>query len=550
MATRPGWRQLSALGLLLGALFFAASLTPSLIPRGFVLQGILGGIAFAAGYGIAQLLRSLWTYLELPLPHGRSHRILLTVAGLAAAAIVVGFLALAAGWQNSIRERMGMPPVTGARPLEVGAIALLTALALLLLGRVVAGTFGVVLRRFDRILPPRPARLLAVAATLLLFWLLIDGVLARSAIRMIDRSAQALDEVLQPELDPPAEGDRVGSPASLVGWDSLGRTGRDYVSSGPSRADIADFLGAETPEGKNALMPLRVYVGLNSADSAEERAALALEELIRVGGFERSVLVIGVPTGTGWMDPTAVDTLEYLHRGDVATVSMQYSYLLSWISLLVQPTYSKDAGRALFSAVYNHWHELPRESRPRLYLYGLSLGAYASQESLSPYQILGDPPQGALWVGPPFNSSDWREATNRRQPDSPAWRPLVGEGALVRFTNHGEGLDLDGAPWGPMRVVFLQYASDPITFFEPESLFRAPAWMIPPVGQDVSPKLHWIPVVTFLQLMLDMGISLNVPMGHGHLYSWSDHIEPWIAVTEPEGWTQPELDRLDAHLSP
>jgi NAD(P)-dependent dehydrogenase (short-subunit alcohol dehydrogenase family) len=40
-------------GLALGALCFCAALTPSLVPRGGLLQGALAGLGFAAGYGVA-----------------------------------------------------------------------------------------------------------------------------------------------------------------------------------------------------------------------------------------------------------------------------------------------------------------------------------------------------------------------------------------------------------------------------------------------------------------------------------------------------------------
>ena len=109
------------------------------------------------------------------------------------------------------------------------------------------------------------------------------------------------------------------------------------------------------------MRPIRVYAGLNSAEELEERADLVLEEMIRVGAFDRAVLIVAVPTGTGWMDPAAMDTLEYLHGGDTAIVAMQYSYLTSWISLLVEPGYGSAAGRELFRTVYGHWTALPRD---------------------------------------------------------------------------------------------------------------------------------------------------------------------------------------------
>lgn len=65
------WRQVDRLstgGWLLGLLFFALALTPSLIPRHFATQGILCGFAFAAGYGIGVFLEWLWDYLELKWP--------------------------------------------------------------------------------------------------------------------------------------------------------------------------------------------------------------------------------------------------------------------------------------------------------------------------------------------------------------------------------------------------------------------------------------------------------------------------------------------------
>ena len=119
---------------------------------------------------------------------------------------------------------------------------------------------------------------------------------------------------------------------------------------------------------------------------------------------------------------------------------------------------------------------------------------------------------------------------------------------MIRFTNQQNGLDIPGASWGPMRIVYLQYASDPITFFRTDSLWRKPAWMEPPVGPDVSKELRWYPVVTFLQLLLDMGFGLAVPMGHGHLYAPEHYIDAWAAVTAPEGWTPEGIARLKAHM--
>src|SRR5690606_36721000 len=140
----------------------------------------------------------------------------------------------------------------------------------------------------------------------------------------------------------------------------------------------------------------------------------ALEELKRVDAFSRSALVVITPTGTGWIDPAAIDAVEYLHNGDIASVALQYSYLNSPLALLVQPEYGRDAARALLTLIYDYWTALPEATRPKLYLHGLSLGAMHSQNSVELFEIIGDPFHGALWSGPPFESRMWRSCTEGR----------------------------------------------------------------------------------------------------------------------------------------
>jgi len=275
-----------------------------------------------------------------------------------------------------------------------------------------------------------------------------------------------------------------------------------------------------------------------------DRAALALQEMIRTGAFERSVLVVATPTGTGWLDPSAVDTLEYLHAGDVATVAMQYSYLASWMSLFFEPDYGANSARALFAVVYDFWSKLPKNARPRLYQFGLSLGALSSERAAQLYEVLEDPHNGAVWAGPPFASTIWRTVTNNRVAGSPPWLPRFGDGSIVRFTAQRNTLDAFENNWGPLRVVYLQYASDPIVFFEPSMLLRAPAWMAAPRGPDVSPALRWYPVVTALQIGIDVLLATEVPRGFGHNYAASNYMDAWLSVTEPRGWTADSLARL------
>lgn len=535
------WSSLSLPGLVIGVLFFAVSLTPSLIPRPYMLQGVLSGCSLAAGYGLGVFGRWLWHYLELPALAPRLGRVIrvLAVAGCAGVAIV--FLWQAARWQNSVRSLMGLDPGETAEPLKLALIALLVFIVLIALARLFRITFAFLSRKFEHVTPKPVARLLGIFLALALFWSVADGLLLKAGLRLADSSFRELDALIDSDLAPPANPLKTGSTGSLIPWQDLGFRGREFVTSGPTAEKIGAFLH------QPALEPIRVYVGLNAAETAKDRAALALAELKRTGAFERSTLIVVVPTGTGWVDPAAMDTVEYLHHGDVASVALQYSYLTSWLSLLVEPSYGAEAGEALFKTVYGYWTTLPKDKRPKLYLHGLSLGALNSERSADLFDVIGDPFQGALWSGPPFASAGWKSATAGREPGSPAWLPRFRDSSVIRFTAQKNALDIPGASWGPMRIVYLQYASDPVTFFDPHSFYREPDWMKQPRGPDVSPYLRWYPVVTMLQLALDM--ATTSPMGYGHVYAPEHYIDAWVAVTDPQGLAPGDVERLKAMVS-
>ena len=528
---------------MLGALFFAAALTPTLIPRSYLTQGALAGGCFAIGYLAGELWRRLWHYLELPEPSARARSVANALVAALCLLVVTISLWRTTAWQNAIRSVMKMAPVETAHPLKVCAVALITFVVLLVLGRLFAFVARFLAARTRRVIPRKVANVIGVLVAALLFWSLASNVLIRTAFNALDSSFRELDVLFEPERPQPTDAARTGSAASLVKWKELGRMGRRFIASGPTAAEISAITGRTAQE------PVRVYVGLAARDTAQARARLALDELKRQHGFERKILIVITPTGTGWIDPAAMDTVEYLHHGDVASVAMQYSYLNSPLSLLFQPEYGAEAARALFAEIYGYWTTLPKEKRPKLYLHGLSLGALNSEKSAELFETIGDPIAGALWSGAPFESRIWRSITDNRNPGSPAWLPEFRDGRFVRFMNQNGPTVPPDTPWGPMRVVYLQYASDAITFFAYRDAFRAPAWMNAPRGPDVSPELRWYPIVTMLQLALDMAVATNTPMGFGHVYAPEHYVDAWVAVTDVSDWSAEALAKLKSHLA-
>ncbi|WP_334538566.1 alpha/beta hydrolase [Bradyrhizobium sp. AZCC 2230] len=528
---------------MLGALFFAAALTPTLIPRSYLTQGALAGGCFAIGYFAGELWRRLWHYLELPEPSARARSVANALVAVGCLLVVIAALWRTTAWQNAIRSVMKMAPVETAHPLKVCAIALITFVLLLVLGRLFAFVSRFLAARIRRVIPRKVANVIGVLVATLLFWAIASNVLIRTAFNALDSSFRELDVLFEPERPQPTDAARTGSTVSLVKWKELGRMGRRFIASGPTAVEISAVTGRPAQE------PVRVYVGLAARDTAQARARLALDELKRQHGFERKILIVITPTGTGWIDPAAMDTVEYLHHGDVAGVAMQYSYLNSPLSLLFQPEYGAEAARALFAEIYGYWTTLPKDARPKLYLHGLSLGALNSEKSAELFETIGDPIAGALWSGAPFASRIWSSVTDNRNPGTPAWLPEFRDGRFVRFMNQNGPTVPPDTPWGPMRVVYLQYASDAITFFAYRDSFRAPAWMNAPRGPDVSPELRWYPIVTMLQLALDMAVATNTPMGFGHVYAPEHYVDAWVAVTNVSDWSAEALAKLKSYLA-
>ncbi|AYG62634.1 alpha/beta-hydrolase family protein [Rhizobium jaguaris] len=533
-----GFGPLSWLGLLLGAILFASALTPTLVPRDWLPQGVLAGLCFSVGYALGVLLTWLWTDLELP-QQSRARALIRYPAAAISLAVVVNSLWRSTAWQNSVRAAVGMPQADSINPVLVCGVAVLAFAMLLALGRLAKVLATILYRLMRRYIPPRIAMILAISVTAFLFWSMANGVLARTAFEVLDASYRQFDALLEPERPQPLENGKTGTLGSLVAWNELGRAGREFVVSGPHASDISAITG------RPALEPIRVYVGLQSERTPQDRARLALEELKRQGGFSRSILVVVTPTGTGWIDPAAMDTVEYLHDGDIASVAVQYSYLSSPLSLLAQSEYGAETARALFSQIYGYWTTLPKDKRPRLYLHGLSLGAMNSQQSARLFEMMDDPIQGALWSGPPFVSAIWQTVTEERNPGSFERLPQFRDGRMIRFMNQN-GFPQQETPgsWGPIRIVYLQYASDPIVFFNIKDFYKTPDWMREPLGQDVSPQLRWYPIVTGFQLILDMLVANKTPMGFGHVYAPQHYINAWVAVTDVRGWSQDQLAAL------
>ena len=436
------------------------------MPRAWFLQGVVSGITAATGYAAGALIPGR---LLAPRVRRLGWRIVLVLAPLAGTVFVL----LGTRWQKDLRRRLDMAPLDTSYTMRMVVISLVTFAVLLLIARslrlAVRGLAGLL----GRVTPEPVAYCAGFVVVALLAVGFVDTFLVSNLFAMADRRASVANDGTDSDVVPPSSSLRSGGPYSLAPWWTLGRQGRDFVGEGPTKAELSAFAG------RPALEPIRVYAGLQSAESVADRARLVVREMDRTGAFERSVVTVFIPTGTGWVDSAVTSSLEYMYAGDTALVSMQYSYLPSWISLLTDRSKVIDAASALITAVHDRWAAMPAGDRPKLLIFGESLGTLGIEKTFG--DVAGDGGRGRRR---PAGGSDLRQP-DPRSSSPPAGRPAARSG--TRCTPTSRWRSPPGRPTlrtrtgPPPKVVYLQNPTDPVVWWSPTLLCTRtrPGWTSP-----------------------------------------------------------------------
>jgi hypothetical protein len=324
-----------------------------------------------------------------------------------------------------------------------------------------------------------------------------------------------------------------GGPESLVPWSALGREGRRHALTFVRPEPLIDRppgipdLSIETVMGEPAkATPVQIYVSLDSAPTAGERVDLALAEMERTNAFDRSLIMLISPTGTGYVNYVAVAAAQYLTRGDVATVTMQYSKRPSPLSL-GKVKEAREQNRLLWLRILDRLHERTGP-RPRVVVFGESLGAHTSQDAFLHWGTVGPQALGidrALWIGTPYLSGWMHEVTG---PD----RLGVDHDAVAVVNDFAQLQELGDERRARLRYVLVSHDNDGVTKFGPDLLSTAPRWLGPdrPQPEQVSgasprgipPDMRWRPITTFFQSLIDMK-NAQVP---GAYRAWAHDYRP------------------------
>ena len=520
-ALRPWARRSHLLSTLLGLAGYLASMTPSLLPRTWLVQGAIAGLCGTFGYAVGRLLESLggaigrWAGVEVTM-RPQARRLLLWGWPLVLVVILLVTPFAMLRRHQRTAEIVGTEAPTALELLLATGVALLVFALLMGVWEGLSALVSLTSRQLRRALPRWAAQAIAAILVIALVGLTVDRLVvdmfvARAVSNADTVNARGLRDA------PPESPLRSGGPGSAESWASLGHAGRTFVSSGPSRDEIAEVTDGGSAD------PIRVYAGLTRERDLEDTAAAVVAELERTGAFGRRAILLIVTTGTGWINEWVPSSFEFLLGGDSAVAAMQYSTLPSALAFIESATTPPEAGTALITAVETALSELPEESRPELYLSGESLGADGASAAFDSLEDMVARVDGAVFTGTPGFTPLHEQITASRVMSSTQVLPVVDDGRHVRFASEPAELEADQfgrglGSWDEPRIVYLQNRSDPVVWWHPRLLYRTPDWLDETRQGSPAEQMSWAPFVTFWQVSADLGWANSAPPGEGHRY--------------------------------
>lgn len=528
MGTTDG---ISILGVAGALTLYAISVSPSLLPKRWWWHAFESGALAALGYCLGWLLDRAGGYLlaVLQIQIQASYWVKDSVPAILLVFFLLWFMhSIVTSFRSSKQAALSI----NMRPERLGEylIGVLGTLAMfgftmqvvrlcLWIGDLVYA----ILRQW--VIGPVASVLTTVILTASIL-LISNRIVFRAFLSLFARKAVQLNNLTAINATAPTVPERSGSPQSSTSWQSIGGQGRLYLMRGPNAADI------EMVTHRPAKEPIRLYIGLSSKDARRSskdpelfRDAIhqAIQEMHRTGAFQRKLIIVNTVTGSGWVDEWLCQPAEYLTGGDVATVSLQYSYLFSAVLLFTGLEHCERAGKDLFHAIKTEVDKLPPGHRPLLVVTGESLGAIGSQAAFPDLADFLSQADGAIWVGSPQGASLSTQLTAARHKGSAQIAPVYDSGRNARFITHPSQLETDIyerelGQWEYPRAVFVQHASDPVVWYTPKIAFHEPDWLREKAGTDVSPNMSFTPIATFMQVLCDLPIAGTAPEGHGHTY--------------------------------
>ncbi len=193
----------------------------------------------------------------------------------------------------------------------------------------------------------------------------------------------------------------------------------EFISGARDSADISRITD------RPASTSHRIYIPVDAAPTHTQRAQTAVAATDLAGGLQSEAVLVIIPTGSGWVNPRIVRTMEELYDGDLTTVAVQYGTMPSWQAYLRGGAGVHESAAELVRAMRARIDRLPAEQRPKLLVYGESLGAWGLLPTL---QGADSGVDAALLTGVPGDAGVAGANTtvlNHPNDPVPGWKPWL-----------------------------------------------------------------------------------------------------------------------------
>jgi hypothetical protein len=300
-------------------------------------------------------------------------------------------------------------------------------------------------------------------------------------------------------------------PDSLVPQESLGKLARGFLEGALPASTIKAATGRA-----DAVDAVRVMVDFRSAPTSAARVQLMRDEVRRlgvIGGANHRDTIVAVSPAGAVTDLVATDARELLAGGNTAHVAVAFSNKPALASI-GRVREGVRQFREVVEALRAEIDQLPPERRPRLEVYGESIGGIVGEQAVLKQGIAGLDALGvdrAVFVGAP--------SAGRAKRALLAAEAGVETPRVARYAGLDD-LDARVAPevQAGLRVHFLEHAEDAISNLRPRRIWQATPL---PEGAVVHNQADHIPFVTFSHMLGDT-VNFKMPPGQlgarGHNY--------------------------------
>lgn len=467
-------KHISITGMVIACILYRESLRPVLLPLNLNSQIIFSGIVITLGYDIGLILD--WLYRQFGLKKINLNRKIKYLCLLLSFALLLAISIFSMNSQQDFRSLLGIK--TSAPNWFLTSVgSLIVAYLLLQAGHMIRSFAKHIARVFKK----------SLSVVYVVTCILIAGIGYLSLVVSFFVLQTSLDVSARPDisnLEPPTSQLFSGSSESQIAWEGLGQKGQEFISI---KSDLIEKVKD----------PIRIYAGVNNEANLEKRVRSIMNDFERTKAFDRSTIVLFTPSGSGWVNPIAVEAVEKLTKGDSVSISLQYSNKQAVIQYIMDPQAAGRSSSLLFSKIRQQLDKIEETKRPKFYLYGESLGSLGSQEIFKNNSIdeITNKVDGVIWVGSPSSG--------------PLWKRLDINTLSQAERNNSIKI---------ANILFLYNTTDPIVWSNPKVIYKYPNWLKNPRSPQISENAFWLPLLSFGHLYFELYSATNYPSSVGHNY--------------------------------